>query len=342
LKGRIQNPRVDHDNRIDFCIIAITFIEQKIGEEIAPDFSVKLEVESAFITAPLSVLKVIKTPFNPSLLKKFIDKKNSLVSQFASFSSSVRSGIAQIQQALGKISNFYAGIMIPVDSVVHLVEFGSTLPDLICESTVQAIVRCAEAIRKTVQSPSIFLNSINNNITILLQEVSSVVPDNTIFESIKNSCMIHLAQYASVVVANYYNDDEKLRDTYEQEMNKTVFDIEGTVISDFKPITIYNENELEKSLYEVRKLLYETMNLDRDNLLSHKTIAYNLERHVNKVKLNRDRIITFNIGLHEKPLHLLCREQGLNHRYDLQIMAINNIPNPFFCSGLINMYERER
>jgi prophage DNA circulation protein len=340
IKGRIQNPKVEHDNRIDFCIVSITFMEQKIGDEVPTSFSVKLEIESLFVNMQVFTPRTLYNILPKSVVTKQIDKTKSLFSQFASFSSSIRSKIAQIDNALLSINNFYNQVELPIESVINLVTYGSTIPDLIFESTINAVGRCAEAVKKTVGSPSIFINTLKNNSVILARELESVL-DNDLYQSLRQCTEIASAEYGSVIVSQYYSDDENLRNEYDFEATKQAFDIEGNRINTVKTISLYNQNELEKSLYTTREILQVSMDYDRDNLVAHKEIAHTLEKHVQSIKLKRDKQISIDVGLNEKPLHLVCRENGLSHYYDTKIMAINNnIPNPFFCSGNIIIYEK--
>ena len=69
-----------------------------------------------------------------------------------------------------------------------------------------------------------------------------------------------------------------------------------------------NQNELENSLAYIREMIDISMNLNRDNLAqSHKQIALILEKHVNEIKLQRDKIIQIDVGNDPIPLHLICR-----------------------------------
>lgn len=118
---------------------------------------------------------------------------------------------------------------------------------------------------------------------------------------------------------------------------KQNFDILGNFQKDdIEPIlTII---EIEKSLYILRKNLQECINYNRNNN-SLKKIARILLEYTNTIKLEREKIRQINIE-RQMPLHLICLQNNLPYSFAERILSINNITNPNFVYGDINIYAR--
>jgi hypothetical protein len=64
-----------------------------------------------------------------------------------------------------------------------------------------------------------------------------------------------------------------------------------------------------------------------------------LTRHIDNVKMERDRIITAEVES-DTPLHLVCLRHGLPYAYADRICSINDFDNPTFCGGEVRLYAR--
>ena len=97
-----------------------------------------------------------------------------------------------------------------------------------------------------------------------------------------------------------------------------------------------NVREIETTLYVAREMILTAVVLSRQNESLKKT-ARLLLQHVNIIKLERERIIRITLD-NEMPLHLVCLKYGLPCQAAERILAINNISNPNFVSGSIDIY----
>ncbi|MDP2166780.1 MAG: hypothetical protein Q8J64_00425, partial [Thermodesulfovibrionales bacterium] len=118
----------------------------------------------------------------------------------------------------------------------------------------------------------------------------------------------------------------------------TGFDALGNFIGAESSGGILDVTELERSLSEVRSYLQEAVDDSRD-MPSLKELALSLLKHVNTVKLEREKIISVDVGANPLPLHLICLKYGLSHDYAERILKINpHVSNPNFVTGEVNIY----
>jgi len=99
---------------------------------------------------------------------------------------------------------------------------------------------------------------------------------------------------------------------------------------------VMNINELESTLAIVRTRIEDAVNNARE-MGSLKTMATALLTQVNSVRLERERMIDVVID-NILPLHLVCLKYGLPYTDAERILKANNIQNPNFVSGEIQVY----
>jgi len=97
---------------------------------------------------------------------------------------------------------------------------------------------------------------------------------------------------------------------------------------------------LDDTLYEVKKLIDDAVQLDREKF-DLRSQGAGLQKYIDQIKLDRERIVTQE----ETPLqsmHQVAATNGLSyHRVD-QLLKLNpQIKNPTFTSGAIKVLAKD-
>jgi hypothetical protein len=148
--------------------------------------------------------------------------------------------------------------------------------------------------------------------------------------------MIAAALRQALEMAYLYKADEAERDLIKSLSAQKSFDTLGNYTYPQMPAPVMTINHLESTLGTVRLALKAAVDNARD-MESPKTMARDLLTYVNKIKLEREKIKQVSVP-NPMPLHLICLQYGLPYNDAARILAINNIPNPNFVSGGINIY----
>jgi hypothetical protein len=349
IMGRISNPRVRHDERKNFVTITITFIEQKLGEEVPTVVNIVSQVNSAYTSGITQAMGAFEADVenelglnSKGLLSKTInfDVGIPLLSQCGSFASTVRNMVADMDRMLGVIDYYMEEITLPADAIIGAIDFGTRLPGRVVGSIAQAVERIAAAKNSVESSPSSFVASFKSAVNDLKKLFGNESEDESVKAVIVNSTSICAALSCGVCVGYLYNSDEQLQAAFEKNIEINSFDNMGRLTATADAVGLYCSNELENSLYMARIMLLEGLNVNRENMIAMKTMAAALENHVTNIKLQRDRIITVDTSGVITPVHVLCRRYGLPYRYLEKIVAINDIQNPTFACGEVKIYER--
>ena len=94
-------------------------------------------------------------------------------------------------------------------------------------------------------------------------------------------------------------------------------------------------NELEKSLLDVKTMIYEALLIDRENQ-PLRDQARALQEYVNQIKLSRDSMEQQEIPL--QSLHTVSLNSGLSYQSAERILSMNpQIKNPTFANGLLKV-----
>ncbi|MDY6789671.1 MAG: hypothetical protein SWH54_00195, partial [Thermodesulfobacteriota bacterium] len=135
-----------------------------------------------------------------------------------------------------------------------------------------------------------------------------------------------------------FSTDEENRKVQKRNETQKTFDAVGNYIPVSGNDPVMNVREIEKTLYVAREMIAAAVELSRQNQSLKKT-ARLLLQHVNEIKLERERIVRIELD-NEMPLHLVCLKYDLPYQAAERILAINNISNPNFVSGSIDIYAR--
>lgn len=346
INGRIKDPSVTHNDGIEYCVINITFIEQKIGKEVEVLPDVIIEVGEYFVdgqngsmdTVAIETTEAVGDTDAKNVLTTPLDPDESIGSQISGVSSRTRQIIANIDIGLGAISAEFSALEAPADLLSNTVDYGTNLPGRVAKNVTDLIDAYANAERKKNNLPSAFISSLNQVKDSFKTSLKRLIDDTTTF-AIFDSCLdITTAQVGSIYISKMYDEDENQRDAHFKNIDKNGFDSLGNRIFNAIDIELYSVNELENSLYLIRELLGITLQLNRNSLKAHTEIGRSLSKHVDKIKLKRDTVVTVNLE-YETPIHVQTLIRGQSHRNIYRILAINDIPNPTFAKGIVNLYE---
>jgi len=348
MNGRVKSPTVTTKaGENDWVVIRFVFVQELIGLETEPDIDIVSSSETAYTdgqdqnmqsyesaavaTMPLDGKEVMSTDLDP-------DK--SIVEQILNISTLTRRKMADLDRMIGVLDLWESNIITPIDSIVNLIDYGTKLPGRVIGSCARVAERVSTLKRTTEGFPSTFVTSLTNNISGLKQSLKIVSKEDSTYDSVVQSLDIAAAQSAGVHTSYLYSDDEELQGEFEKNINLNSFDGLGNRILTVDNPDLLNQNELENSLYLVRELLDIAFQYNREFLQANKEMALSLYKHVSNVKLTRDLIFEIDLKNNIIPVHVLCNQYGLSHRYIDKIININNIENPTFVTGKVNMYAR--
>jgi hypothetical protein len=159
----------------------------------------------------------------------------------------------------------------------------------------------------------------------------------------KSARMITAAHMAYELGVLYQEDQERWNIQKKAEKTKP-FDALGNY-TPLETETIMTVTELERTLYDARTLIQAAVDEMRDNgapgvdeLSGLKNAALQLERHVAKVKVEREKITTVTLD-NPMPMHLVCLRYGLDYHTAERLVAVNpQVNNPNMASREVNIY----
>lgn len=336
LKGRVKRVSVKHDDRLQTAEADIEFIEQKQG--LAPATSEPAVVaategavvagqplmESAFIQAMQNFVSAVEGA--AAIAETVLDEAQSAISQIQGIAAKAQEYVAKIDTAVGDLENTLAAIENPVESVLSTVQHAATLPGRVVKAAARAVERIAQSVGPG-EGPARFVAGFTAGVASLRVAVPDLAP------TIACAGALH----GSMVMAQLLQADEDTRRAALAKEGVRAVDDAGNVLVD-EPLTYpATIDELERSLEAMRTAIQEAIDLDRSNT-ALKATALALLRHVNRTKLERERLVVVNIN-RPTPLHLICHQYGLPFTAADRIMALNpHIKNPSFVEGELRIY----
>jgi len=337
VKGSIESVSIRHDDREQTAEIDINFVEKLIGLE--PDAQAHIEIESAveacFVTGQAEQMDEYCADVTGELgveagtiLSKVLDPAQSVLSQFTAISLTARNYLKQVDTYIATCRATLSVITNPANSLISTIEYGVNLPGLVIGSIAQAVERYAILYESLKTAPVRFCGSLRTSFA-LLEAASGPFEKNT-----KIACSQRLA----IELGYIYKSDESYRSQLKRSEKLKSFDALGNYVGSGSASAIMTINEIEQTLAAARTDLQAAVNVSR-GLQSLKDMARDLLEHVNKIKIEREKILTVEEDI-SIPLHLLCLKHGLPYNYAERVHAINNIRHPNFTQGNVRIYAR--
>jgi len=337
IKGMVRKVSVRHDDRISTAELDIDFVEWNstaglsssiLAVVSAAQAAYRTGIASAIQTVGVSISAVVGAAEASNMMFTELSEGNALL-QYSGLSRAGRLLVGSIDTAVSTVQGLVSTIDNPTNSILLTVDFGLTLPGRIIEACAQCVERQAEAIRNVIQTPAEFAS----NYGAALLDLRTAVPEFGTYLA----CMGALQ--GSLTLADLYDADEQSRQTLITQEKSAAFDIEGNLVRTDPPPAVATIDDLERSLASMRQTIQAAVDLDRSND-SLKESARALLRHINTVKLERERMLSVTITS-TMPLHVLCLRYGLPYATAQRILALNpSIMNPTFVEGDVRIYAR--
>jgi prophage DNA circulation protein len=334
--GKIATLSVRHNERKRTAEIDITFIENLRGE-IYPLTYVDVEsaAEEAFIQGQDEQIEEFKDDAKEELgaeadevLEKELDPDKGILEQFTDISAKARKYVKDVDTYVRMLEGTLNKISNPANSLTSTIKYGVNLPGRVIGAVAKTVERYAILYNTLRTAPSRFLLSLKDGLKKL--ELS--------FGKFSKHTRIASVQRRALEAGYIYKADESKRQALKSAEKVKSFDATGHYLKTESLEQIMTIQEIEQTLADVRSDIQETVEISR-GMQSLKDLARDILEHVNKIKLEREKLVRVDIE-NEIPLHLICLKYGLSYNYATRIHAINNCKHPNFVSGEISIYAR--
>lgn len=339
LTGRISNQSIVQDNYKDSCVIQFTFVEYIINDLADLNFS----LASASNEAIAQNINAVQNTFSPSSLPKSVLQKavsfsQTLSSQIANVTSTIRNIIAQIDAVIAVLESYVALISDVIDAVVNTITYIATLPGKIISVVSKVISKIASAVKAIAGIPSLFISTIKSECDILKASVSGIVTDKPTLDSINNAIDICASNIICENINKFLDDDNTNYKQKENILKQKQFDIMGNLISNQVEIDIIDNKELEKILFLQSKQFERDNFLNSEMTTNNNFLLANIKKYIDSIKLERSKSFEVTIDS-ELPLYAIMRKYDIPEYLYSKILSINNIENPSFVIGKINLIK---
>ncbi|GAF80623.1 unnamed protein product, partial [marine sediment metagenome] len=306
IVGKINNVTPYHDDTDEYVSITFEFIEETTTEEVSQIIYLVPEMAAGFTDTNTKLTEVVE--------------------QAQKGASNGVAWIAGAQNFVADLDTYLSHLTSPATSLINTINYGTSLPGQIMGSINGAVDRIVQLYQTGRNAPASFINNCITGVRALKATFSGV---NANYVHVMGSSRV--AYEAGAILEE---DDQNFRDIKEKE-GETAFDAAGN----YRPVTTLPEtmtiDELEFALYEVRTLINEAIQIDRDNRALQEQ-ARHLQRYVNRIKLDRDRIETKEYSL--RTMHEIALDNGLTYHAAERIAKLNPaIINPTFTNGDIKV-----
>ena len=217
----------------------------------------------------------------------------------------------------------------PVTSIVGQLDIGDSLAERFLYSLSRAIERIGEESAAGADLPSVFVGR--------LQRACEDLKNSVEFAFQKTQVAIGAAIYSVVKTGEMFEKDDSARTRLKQQEAAQPFDIEGNYLDPDPQPAIYTIDELENTSALVRQMIQIAIDISRGNSTNLKIAADMLVKHVDKIKLEREKIVVIDVK-ETLPLHALLMRLEIPFTAAERILAINDIWNPDFVTGKVRVY----
>jgi len=330
--GYAENVSIRHDAGKRKAEIDFTFVEDLIGstETVIVEYDVKAPAEASFLQG----LNDAIAKFNKDYMED-IATLGGLTTKIQDYTSAVNSLVSGFEAGMNAVAN-------PANTLLSTVTFLTDLPGRVIGSIANVVERYSEAYSALHNAPARFTSSLKTG----LAELETATGKKTAspktqaqelaYATVMNHLKIQSALRLGLETAYRFKEDQPGRNTIKRNEKLRAFDGLGNYKALDQADPVMNADDLEKALADARELLRAALETDR-SMTSLKNLAESLLRHVNIVKLEREKIVAVEV-LSEMPLHVLCLQRGLPYQAAERILLINNFKNPNAIKGTVNVY----
>ncbi len=308
LVGQISNANPRHDDTINYVEITFEFLEIFDEEQVTPAPFPSNSTSKDFVQQTADTLASINN--SRKLTRNLTQWTATLVTSKAIFDA------------------FLSNITSPANSIINTIHYATDTPSQYMYSVNSVIDRIIESHAAGRDVPASFLNSIIVGCRAFKATLTNTDDQDRVH--------IMAASRVAYEAATVYEDDDKRREELESKEKTPTFDISGNKTGEIEILTpAMTVTELEISLGEVRTFLNEAVEIDRNNRTLNNQ-AKILQDYVNKIKLERDRLLVKEYPL--QTLHDIARKNGLSYQAAERLLKLNpSIKNPAFVEGDITI-----
>jgi len=336
MKCRIKTVSVRHNDMTRYAEVDLAILEQMRGS-IEPTIlpSIVSSLEEAYVQGQeeqqdklAGDLKGALPAGDAGFITKALSDASSLAAQAQEYTDKTRSFVSSVEGYISTAEAVVDQVTSPVNSLQATIDYSLTLPGRILGSIAGAVEKVALLYVSLKNYPSRFLDKLDDAFDDLADSFKAFGDgDASSTGSVAEDVMaahleIACAQRMALEAASLFDADE------------TAFR-EGTD-TDYQ---VMNIRELETALAIVRRRIETAVEKARE-MQSLKTMAESLLIHVNKVRLEREKMLEVVLD-NPMPLHLVCLKYGLPYTDAERLLAVNRqIRNPNFTSGEVMVYAR--
>jgi prophage DNA circulation protein len=341
MQGKIESISVHHDDEARCAELDISFVEQMRGVIETLDLPpVKSSLEEAYIAGQSAQenklgadLKKALAACDAGAVTKILDAGQGLLAQVQEYTAKTRSFVGTVEGYISTAEATVSQITSPINSLQATIQYSLTLPGRILGSIAGAVEKTALLYQTIDNYPALFLGNLRNafdGLSSAFQDFGKKDPSSPApapADLMTTHLQIACAQRLALEAAGIYDAEE------------TAFK-EGD--PDFQILTI---GEFEQTLASVRDVIETAVENARagegsDDLVSSlKTMAEALLIHVNKIRLEREKMMQVTLD-NPMPLHIVCLKYGLSYTDAERLLKVNRIRNPNFTDGEVFVYAR--
>lgn len=307
MVGKVTTFTVDADDHDETAFIDFVFLQHIATEEstftqyVVPEMAAEFRESNATLTDTLETEE-----------KEAVD---------------TISWTAEANTFINTLDAYLNSLTSPATSIKNQITYGVSTPGRIMESLNGAVDRIVVLYTTGRDAPASFVNNLIVGVRQLKATLSGV-----------NAERVHImgaarVSYETSVILD--EDDAKSREIEDKEASRS-FDAEGNYKKvDPLPVTL-TSTELDAMLAELKKLLDEAVQIDRNYRTLQEQAAL-LQKYINKIKLDRERIEEITINS-QMSMHLVAMNNGLSYQAAERLLKLNpGIKNPNFTTGIINI-----
>jgi len=350
LKGKIDSVKISHTGETErTAIIDIVFVQEGAQDVHPQPFGdIGAQSEAGYQASQEQHLHEIAADFiaadgaeGREIVSRTIDPAQTLISQFTDVSLQARALLSVIDDAVSRAETVASSVLVPVDSIVSIIEYPSTLPGKISRAFGRTCARYAETLAEIKDSPRQYISNLKSGLSDMSGQYSDAQ-----FPMQKNF-RIAAAQMLNMQTGlRYAEDDDRRMDLARLEATES-FDMAGRYLNPPAVPAVMSVTDLEETLAAVRLFTQNAIAVESSpgryadiarGMSELKAMCLALLRHVNAIKIQWEKITVkqYDVAM---PLHLICLREGLDYRRADRILALNQaIKNPSFSAGGISVY----
>ncbi|HUU89238.1 MAG TPA: hypothetical protein VMX17_16000 [Candidatus Glassbacteria bacterium] len=308
IKGKISNIKVTADDTVNFVKVSFEFIVENSVEKL--------------------YAKGVTTSTTENYVAVVNESKTQVLRDFAN-SISPTKWAADANIAIGKLDALFGDIVSPADSILNTIYLSQSLSDQLIYSISSAIDRLVQVF-SVITAPKVAINNIVQGVRQMGAQFTGLTK--------KYVYTIGSAR-AAVESGKLYELDNSNDDQNTSLENERSFDINGNFMGSKEFVETMSINELEETLYNIRALIDESIQEERDNY-PLKRSGMELQNYINNIKLTRESIVTKE-NVTTQSMHQLVVSEGLSYHQAEKILKLNpSIKNPTFSEGTLKVLSK--